>query len=114
MTMNEAEQLKASIAANLKPGDMVGPIIGEYVAVPAKVGRYSPDFVLWNGIVIEAKGYWRKEDQEKVRLVREQYPGLELRVVFEDASRRISKREQGDVWRTLRPAGDAMGRRADT
>jgi hypothetical protein len=88
------KELKVSIAANLKPGDTAEPIIGEYAVVPAKVGRYSPDFVLWNGIVIEAKGYWRKEDQEKVRRVREQYPGLELRMVFEDASRRISKRSK--------------------
>lgn len=56
-------------------------LTGEY-EVPAKRSRYTPDFVLYNGIVIETKGRWLTGDRQKIRLIREQHPDLDLRMVF--------------------------------
>lgn len=53
--------------------------------------RYTPDFVLPNGIVIETKGYFKGEDRKKHRLVKEQYPDLDLRFVFSRGATKISK-----------------------
>jgi glycogen debranching enzyme len=55
---------------------------------------YLPDFILPNGIHIEAKGYLRREDRKKLLLVKEQHPDLDLRLVFQCASNRIYKRSK--------------------
>jgi hypothetical protein len=44
--------------------------------------KYTPDFVLPNGIIIEAKGVWDGSDRTKHLLVREQHPELDIRFVF--------------------------------
>lgn len=62
-------------------------LTGEY-EVPAKRARFTPDFVLWNGIIVETKGRWLTADRQKIRLVRAQHPGLDLRMVF-GGSRRV-------------------------
>ena len=59
--------------------------------VPARVSRYTPDFVLPNGIVVETKGRWVTEDRQKIALVRGQYPDLDLRIVFQNPNAKISK-----------------------
>jgi hypothetical protein len=45
---------------------------------------YIPDFVLPNGIVIEAKGYFRLENKKKYRQVKKWFPELDLRIVFQE------------------------------
>lgn len=50
---------------------------------------YCPDFVLGNGIRIEAKGYFRPGDVSKYRAVKAQNPDLDLRFVFMDADKKI-------------------------
>ena len=35
-----------------------------------KIATYTPDFILPNGIIIEAKGVWTVEDRTKYLLVR--------------------------------------------
>lgn len=55
---------------------------------------YIPDFILPNGIHIEAKGYLRREDRKKLLLVKEQHPDLDLRLVFQCASNKINKRSK--------------------
>ena len=59
--------------------------------VPSRQARYTPDTVLANGIVVETKGRWVAEDRKKLKLVREQHPLLDLRIVFSRSSTRISK-----------------------
>lgn len=64
-----------------------GPLRGvayEAVRLPytLPVARYTPDFILPNGIAIEAKGVFTGKDRTKSLLVREQHPGLELRFIF--------------------------------
>ena len=56
-----------------------------------KVSTYTPDFILPNGIIIEAKGLWVTEDRTKHLLVREQHPHLDIRMVFMNASNKIRK-----------------------
>lgn len=56
-----------------------------------KISTYTPDFILPNGIIIEAKGVWTTEDRKKHLLVREQHPELDIRLVFQQARNKISK-----------------------
>ena len=56
-----------------------------------KTETYTPDFILPNGIIIEAKGEWTVEDRTKHLLVREQHPHLDIRLVFMNASNKIRK-----------------------
>lgn len=64
-------------------------------AVPSRPAHYTPDFVLvGNGIVVETKGRWVAEDRKKAKLIREQYPDLDFRLVFSNPNARISKTSQ--------------------
>lgn len=58
---------------------------------PAKERRYTPDFFLDNGIIIETKGRWMRADRLKMKMIREQHPELDIRFVFSNAKSRISK-----------------------
>lgn len=50
--------------------------------VPESLHKYTPDFVLPNGIIVETKGIWDVEDRKKHLLIREQHPELDIRFVF--------------------------------
>ncbi len=67
---------------------------------PAKARTYKPDWVLSNGIVIEAKGVLDLACRQKMLWVREQHPELDIRFVFQRANnpiRRGSKTTYG-AW----------------
>jgi hypothetical protein len=49
---------------------------------PETAHTYTPDFILPNGIIVETKGLWEIEDRKKHLLIREQHPGLDIRLVF--------------------------------
>lgn len=49
---------------------------------PATNRTYRPDFILPNGIYIECKGRFTPDDRRKIALIIEQYPDLDLRLVF--------------------------------
>ena len=59
-----------------------------------RLSTYTPDFILPNGIIIEAKGVWTVEDRAKHLLVREQHPHLDIRMVFMRASNKINKKSK--------------------
>lgn len=59
--------------------------------VPATRHRYTPDFVLPNGIIIETKGLWDSDDRKKHLLIKEQYPELDIRFIFSRAKTRLYK-----------------------
>lgn len=61
---------------------------------PEKQRRYTPDFILWNGIVVETKGRFLTADRQKHLLIQRQYPDLDLRFVFSRATTRISKKSR--------------------
>ena len=59
-----------------------------------RLSTYTPDFILPNGIIIEAKGVWTVEDRAKHLLVRQQHPHLDIRMVFMRASNKINKKSK--------------------
>ena len=60
-------------------------------SVPAKERKYTPDFILKNGIIIEAKGLFSREDRQKHLLIKSQYPNLDIRFVFQNANNKLYK-----------------------
>lgn len=61
---------------------------------PSKLHRYTPDFLLPNGIIVETKGRFVTADRQKMLLVRSQYPDLDIRIVFSNPQTRISKKSK--------------------
>lgn len=61
---------------------------------PAKERRYTADFRLPNGIIIETKGRFVTADRQKHLMVQEQHPDLDIRFVFSNPNARISKQSQ--------------------
>lgn len=58
---------------------------------PSKPRKYTPDFLLPNGIVVETKGRFVTADRQKALLVKQQHPDVEIRFVFSNSRSRISK-----------------------
>ena len=58
---------------------------------PEKMHRYTPDFILPNGIIIETKGRFLTKDRQKHLLVKKQHPDLDIRFVFSNPNQKISK-----------------------
>lgn len=85
--------LEDKIAAQLKAyGDEENYECG-YInyKIPESVHRYTPDFILANGIIVEAKGLWDAKDRQKHLYVREQYPTLDIRFVFSNPRTKLYK-----------------------
>jgi len=53
--------------------------------------NYTPDIVLANGIIVELKGYFDADDRRKMKLIKEQHPNLDIRLVFQKANKTITK-----------------------
>lgn len=60
-------------------------------SVPKSSHKYTPDFVLGNGIVLESKGRFLHADRKKHLLIQEQYPNLDLRFIFSNSRSRLRK-----------------------
>lgn len=58
---------------------------------PSRKSKYTPDFHLPNGIIIETKGKFDTDDRQKHLLVKDQHPHLDIRFVFSNPKTRISK-----------------------
>ena len=56
-----------------------------------RIFKYTPDFVLPNGIIIETKGYFDSDDRVKHLLIQSQHPDLDIRFVFDRASNKLNK-----------------------
>lgn len=59
--------------------------------VPERWAKYTKDYVLHNGIVIETKGQFKTADRQKHLLIKDQHPELDIRFVFSNSRQRISK-----------------------
>jgi hypothetical protein len=59
--------------------------------MPQSEHKYTPDFLLPNGIILEGKGIFDASDRAKHLLVRAQYPELDIRLVFTRSSAPITK-----------------------
>lgn len=58
---------------------------------PQRESKYTPDFVLSNGIIIESKGRFVTADRQKHILVKAQHPDKDIRFVFSNSRSRITK-----------------------
>lgn len=69
---------------------------------PTKPRKYTPDFFLSNGIIIETKGRFVTADRQKQLLVKAQYPDLDIRFVFSNPNQRIGKKSKTTyaIWAT--------------
>jgi hypothetical protein len=62
-----------------------------HYTMPETKHRYTPDFVLPNGIVVETKGRFMPADRRKHLLIKNQMPNVDIRFVFSNSKSRISK-----------------------
>ncbi len=85
--------LEDKIAAQLRAGGIdpqYETLTIKYVK-PERIAKYTPDFPLPNGIIIETKGRFVTADRQKHLLIKEQRPDLDIRFVFSNPKTRISK-----------------------
>jgi len=59
--------------------------------VDKRVKKYTPDFKLENGIIIETKGRFTAADRFKHLCVKEQHPEYDIRFVFSNPQAKLSK-----------------------
>ncbi len=66
-----------------------------HYCVPESCHRYTPDFKIkcasGKEVLIETKGRWLPADRKKMKLVIEQHPDLDIRMVFNNPNQRITK-----------------------
>jgi hypothetical protein len=62
--------------------------------IPARFSLYTPDFILANGIVCEAKGEFTSQDRKKHKLINAQYPDLDVRILFSNPNQTIGKKSK--------------------
>lgn len=69
------------------------PFEYESVKIPYSTQHdYTPDFILSNGVIIEAKGLlnrYKKDEAAKMIAVKAQHPELDIRFVFMDAHKKV-------------------------
>jgi hypothetical protein len=59
--------------------------------VDHKVRKYTPDFILPNGIIIETKGRFVAADRRKHLEIKKQHPELDIRFVFSNSRNKLTK-----------------------
>ena len=52
---------------------------------------YTPDFILRNGIIIEAKGRFLPRERVRAIAIKKQFPDLDIRFVFSNSNSKIYK-----------------------
>ena len=58
---------------------------------PETYHKYTVDFTLPNGILVETLGRWVLEDRKKHMLIKQQHPELDIRIVFQNPRGKIRK-----------------------
>ena len=60
-----------------------------------KFRTYTPDFEITTRsgktIIVETKGFWTRDDRQKMLAVVQQHPDLDIRMVFQNSNTKISK-----------------------
>jgi hypothetical protein len=77
-------------SAGLDPKAIYESVKIEYVK-PSRKSKYTPDWPLPNGIIVETKGRFEVADRQKHLLIKEQHPHLDIRFVFSNPNTRIRK-----------------------
>lgn len=52
---------------------------------------YKPDFILDNGVMLEAKGYLKPSDRRKMISVKQSNPDADIRLVFQAPNNKLNK-----------------------
>ena len=92
-TTSHRSGLEDKIAEQIKASGMQEVYEKSYLpyVIPASNHKYTPDFILANGIIIEAKGVFERTDRQKHLKIKEQYPNLDIRFVFQNPHNKITK-----------------------
>ena len=53
--------------------------------------KYTPDFLLPNGIIVETKGRFTPADRMKHLCIKKQHPSLDIRFVFSNSNAKLRK-----------------------
>jgi hypothetical protein len=68
------------------------PFTYESITLPYTVAaNYKPDFILENGVILEAKGYLKPGDRRKMLCVRDCNPDKDIRLVFQAPNNKLNK-----------------------
>ena len=59
---------------------------------------YRPDFILPNGVILEAKGYLKPGDRRKMLCVRDANPDKDIRFVFQAPNNKLNKNSSTTYW----------------
>ena len=88
--------LEEQVAKQLKDADVEVYYESDKIEYlkPARNAKYTPDFPLPNGIVIETKGRFLVADRQKHLLIKQQHPDIDIRFVFSSSRRCISKKSK--------------------
>ena len=85
--------LEDTLAAEIKTAEATVSYEEHHLTytVPEETHTYTPDFVLKNGIIIEAKGLFEVSDRKKHLLIKKEHPSLDIRFVFSNPQTKINK-----------------------
>jgi hypothetical protein len=61
---------------------------------PAEAASYRPDWVLENGIIVEAKGRFTSKDRKKHKAIKLCHPDLDIRFVFARPSNKLGTKSK--------------------
>lgn len=88
--------LEEKIAKQLEDAGVIAKFESFKLAyhVPSTAHTYTPDFALPNGIILETKGLFQTDDRKKMKLIKEQHPGLDIRFIFSNANAKIAKQSK--------------------
>lgn len=72
----------------------------ESMRIPYTVTHtYKPDFILENGIIVEAKGLFEPSDRQKHIYIQQQHPELDIRFLFmQDQWLTNKKKQKYSTW----------------
>ncbi len=92
-TSNYRSGLEESVCNDLKKRNVKFTYESRVITFlkPQKVQKYTPDVILFNGIIIEIKGHFKREDRQKHIFIKEQYPELDIRFLFGNSKNKIYK-----------------------
>lgn len=84
-----SEKRTGEFLATIKVPFSFEPHYIEYTWLEYK--KYLPDFLLPNGIFLEVKGRFKLEDRKKHLFIKEMYPDLDIRFVFDNPNGKLNK-----------------------
>lgn len=91
-------QFEADVSRSL-PDDAARYEAGRIPYTVTATRHYTPDWLLpRQAIVLEAKGRFTLEDRNKMLLVKAQYPRLDIRLIFQNPSQKITKTMTVQDW----------------